>query len=67
MSGAPPKFYMEPENDGFQTDFLFFSGDFFLGSMLNFGCVYFLVLFVRTTDVPFGHGSNQINGDRITW
>ena len=47
--------------------FCFFSGDFFLGSMLNFGGVYFLVLFVRTTDVPFGHGSNQINGDRITW
>ena len=29
------------------------------------GCIFFGV--ICTTDVPLGHGSNQINGDRITW
>ena len=43
--GTPPKFNMEPENDGFQEE-LFFSRDFFSGSMLIFGGVYVLVEFV---------------------
>ena len=33
--GTPPKFNMEPENDGFQREFSFL-GTSFLGSMLNF-------------------------------
>ena len=33
-----PKFNTEPENDGFQ-EWSSFSGDFFSGSMLNFGGV----------------------------
>ena len=37
---TPPKFNMEPENDGFQMDFPF-PGTYFSGSMLNFGGVLF--------------------------
>ena len=36
---TPPKFNMEPEDHGFQKDFPF--PGTFLGSMLNFGGVYF--------------------------
>ena len=36
---TPPKFNMKPENDGFQRG-IYFSGDFFSGSMLNFGGVF---------------------------
>ena len=36
---TPPKFNMEPENDGFQKG-ITFSRDFFSGSMLNFRGVY---------------------------
>ena len=36
---TPPKFNMEPENDGFQEE-LPFLGTSFSGSMLNFGGVW---------------------------
>ena len=37
---TPPKFNMEPENDGFQEELTFLFGDFSQGSMLNFGGVH---------------------------
>ena len=64
---TPPKFNMEPENDGFQEElpFLDFSRDFFSGSMLNFGGV------LAKQDIPskdllfFWNGTIQTSGPEI--
>ena len=42
-TNTPPKFNVEPENDGFQKG-ISFSRDFFSGSMLNFRGVFFQTL-----------------------